>query len=136
MGELSHPADLQINLDRVSHAITEMRMDGNNVVGKMKLLKTPCGDIARAIMEGGVRLGVSSRGTGSVGSDGRVSGFQFLTVDVVSVPSAPNAHPDLVREAIETTKIITLAEAAQHDEAAQKYLKSEIKKFLKSIITK
>jgi hypothetical protein len=136
MGELSHPNDLIINLDRVSHAITEMHIDGNNVVGKMKLLNTPCGNIAKGIMEGGVRLGVSSRGTGSVGSNGRVSGFQFVTMDVVSTPSAQQAHPNLVREATEDTKILTLAEAAQHDPAAQKFLRSEIKKFLHSIITK
>lgn len=134
MGELSHPNHLTIDLDRVSHAITEMRMDGSNVVGKMKLLNTPSGQIARGIMEGGVRLGVSSRGSGSVGTDGRVKGFSFLTVDVVSTPSASQAYPDLVREAQENTKIVTLAEAMVNDPKAQKYLRAEIKKFLRSII--
>ena len=133
-GELNHPNHLQIDLDRVSHAITEMRMDGPNVIGKMRLLNTTPGNTARAIMEGGVRLGVSSRGSGSVGNDGRVSGFQFLTVDIVSNPSAPGARPDLVREAMENQKIQTLAEAVCHDEKAQKYLRMEIKKFLRAII--
>ena len=136
MGELNHPNHLQIDLDRVSHAITEMKMDGNNVVGKMRLLNTPCGQTARAIMEGGVRLGVSSRGSGSVEPTGRVKGFQFVTVDIVSTPSAPDAHPNLVREALEDKKIMTLSEAVCHDPAAQKYLRLEIKKFLRNIIDK
>lgn len=136
LGELNHPSHLNIDLDRASHAITEMRMDGTNVVGKMKLLNTPCGNIARGILEGGVRLGVSSRGSGAVGNDGRVKGFSFLTIDIVSSPSAQNAYPDLVHEALETPKIITLAEAMVHDKAAQKYLRIEIKKFLRSIIEK
>jgi len=135
MGELQHPDNIKINLEKVSHAITEMRMDGNNVVGKMKLLNTPTGNIAKAIMEGGVRLGVSSRGTGSVGTDGRVSGFSFVTVDIVDNPSAPDARPNLVREAQENTKIVTLAEIVVEDKSAQKYLEKEVKKFLLSIIT-
>lgn len=136
LGELQHPDNIAINLQNVSHAITEMRMDGNNVVGKMKLLNTPSGNIARAIMEGGVRLGVSSRGTGSVGNDGRVSGFQFVTVDIVSQPSAPNAYPDLVRESLENKKIVTLAEAVVEDRNAQKYLEKEIKSFLRILMSK
>lgn len=111
-----------------------MRLDGNNVVGKMKLLNTPTGNIARAILEGGVRLGVSSRGSGSVDSTGTVNGFNFLTVDIVHTPSAPNARPSLVYESLENQKIVTLAEAVVHDDAAQKYLRAEIKKFLRSII--
>ena len=134
MGQLNHPADLQINPYEVSHAITEMRMDGNAVVGKMKLLNTPAGNIVKGILEGGVRLGVSSRGTGSVGSDGRVSGFSFLTVDVVSTPSGPGCYPNLVREALETPKIVTLAEALIDDSKAQKYFTKEMKKFLATII--
>ena len=136
MGELNHPDTLHVNPYNASHAITEMRMDGNNVVGKMKLLNTPAGNIARGIMEGGVRLGVSSRGTGAVDNIGMVSGFQFVTVDIVSTPSAPDAYPNLVREAQENTKIVTLAEALVHDPKAQQYFEKEIKKFLKSFITK
>lgn len=134
LGELNHPADLHLNPYNASHCITELRLDGNNVVGKMKLLNTPAGNIVKGILEGGVRLGVSSRGTGSVGSDGRVSGFNFVTVDVVSQPSAPEAYPNLVREAIETPKIVTLAEAVIEDDKAQKYFEKEMKKFLAAII--
>jgi len=134
MGELQHPDNIKINLANVSHAITEMKMDGSNVVGKMKILNTPTGNIARAILEGGVRLGVSSRGTGSVDNIGKVSGFQFVTVDIVDNPSAPDARPNLVRESLENTKIISLAEAVVDDRDAQKYLQSEVKKFLRQLL--
>jgi hypothetical protein len=109
-------------------------MDGSNVVGKMKLLNTPSGQIAKAILEGGVRLGVSSRGTGSVGADGKVSGFSFVTVDIVDNPSAPDARPNLVRESLENQKIVTLAEIVVEDKSAQKHLEKEIRKL--SIVTK
>jgi hypothetical protein len=132
-GELNHPSDLQINLERVSHVITEMRMDGLNAIGKAKLLNTPTGNIAKALLEGGVRLGVSSRGTGAV-NEGVVSDFQFVTVDIVSDPSAPSAYPDMVRESVENTKILTLAEAVVHDDTAQKYLQKEIQSFIKMVM--
>lgn len=122
MGELNHPDTLSIDLNNVSHAITEMSMSGNDVVGRMKLLNTPKGQIARAIMEGGVRLGVSSRGTGSVNESGDVSGFTFLTMDIVSVPSAPEALPDLVYESLNSKKIVSLAESVVHDKKAQSHL--------------
>lgn len=131
-GELNHPDNLSIDLKNVSHAITEIRMDGNDAVGKIKLLNTPSGQIARAIMEGGVRLGVSSRGTGNVTNEGFVSDFNFVTIDIVSNPSAPNAYPNMVREAIENKKVMTLAEAVVHDEAAQKYFKKAMMEFLNS----
>lgn len=133
MGELEHPNSLQINLANVSHAITEMKMDNNRVIGKMRILNTPAGNIVKGIMEGGVKLGVSSRGTGSVSPDGRVKGFNFTTVDVVSTPSGPGCYPNLVREAQENQKIVTLAEAVVSDEKAQKYFKKEIAKFLQAI---
>jgi hypothetical protein len=98
MGELNHPDTLTINLANVSHAITEIAMDGNNAVGKMKLLNTPAGNIAKGIIEGGVRLGVSSRGTGNVNEGGDVSDFSFVTMDIVSQPSAPDAYPNVVAE--------------------------------------
>jgi hypothetical protein len=132
-GELNHPNDLQINLERVSHIITEMRMDGNNAIGKMKLLNTPMGVIAKNLLDGGLKLGVSSRGSGSV-VEGTVQGFNFLTVDIVSTPSAPDAYPQSIRESLEMakngSKVQTLAEAVIHDKAAQKYLAKEIKAFI------
>lgn len=133
MGELNHPDTLSINLDRVSHVITEAWMDGNNAMGKMKLVNTPCGNIAKALIEGGVRLGVSSRGTGNVNEGGQVNGFIFTTMDIVSQPSAPSAYPDAVMEALGTKKVMSLAEAVVHDKAAQTYFKKEILSLLEAI---
>ncbi len=134
MGELDHPQTLSINLDRVSHVITEMKMDGANAVGKAKMLNTPMGNIARELINSGVSLGVSSRGAGTVNESGGVSGFQFVTVDIVAQPSAPNAYPTTVYESLELARnghnILDLAEAVKHDDAAQDYLKKEIMKWL------
>lgn len=135
-GELNHPNDLQINLERVSHIITEMKMSGNNAIGKMKLLNTPMGIIAKNLLDGGLKLGVSSRGSGAV-VEGKVNGFQFLTVDIVSTPSAPDAYPQSIRESLEMAKngnvVTTLAEAVLHDIAAQKYLTREINAFIQAL---
>ena len=69
-GELDHPQTLNINLDRISHVITELKMDGNNAVGRAKLLDTPMGKIAKELINSGVRIGVSSRGAGTVSESG------------------------------------------------------------------
>ena len=90
MGELDHPQTLTINLDRVSHLITNLDMQGSNAIGKAKMLNTPMGNIARELVSSGVALGVSSRGAGTVNESGGVSGYQFVTVDIVAQPSAPN----------------------------------------------
>jgi hypothetical protein len=131
-GELNHPDNLQINLERVSHVITEMKMDGNNAVGKAKLLNTPLGNLVRNLVEGGVRLGVSSRGSGDV-NEGTVSGFQFVTMDVVSTPSAPDAYPNLVTEAQGEKKIMSLAEAVCEDPKAQAHLTKAILDFIQAL---
>lgn len=136
LGELNHPDNLSINLANVSHAITEIRMDGNNAIGKMKLLNTPAGNIAKAILEGNVRLGVSSRGTGNVNESGEVSDFSLVTVDIVSTPSAPDAYPSLVSEALENKKILTLAEAVVHDQKAQEFFKKEMTNFISNFFAK
>lgn len=134
MGELDHPQSLQINLDRVSHVITEMWIRDSNAYGKAKLLNTPMGAIAQEIIKNGLKIGVSSRGAGNVNEGGNVSGFQFSTVDLVAHPSAPSAYPNSVYESLEMAKngrqILTLAEAMKHDETAQKYFKREILKWL------
>lgn len=133
-GELDHPQSLTINLDRISHVITEMRMEGNNAYGKAKLLDTPMGSIAKKLVQSGVRLGVSSRGAGTVTESGGVDGFQFVTVDIVAQPSAPGAMPDTVYESLQNSihgvKALTLAQQMQQDPAAQKFFKKEILKFL------
>lgn len=133
-GELDHPDKLTINLDRVSHAITELHMQGNNVIGKAKLLPTPMGQIAKTLLESGVRYGVSSRGSGTVSESGDVSSFAFVTVDLVATPSAPDAMPSSIYESLDSSQhgknALKLSEFVIHDEAAQKYLKREIMKFI------
>lgn len=133
LGELNHPEGLSVDLKNASHSIVEMRMDGNNAIGKMKILNTPSGNIVRGITEGGVRLGVSSRGTGNVNESGEVSGFDMVTIDIVYQPSAPDAFPNVVYEALGNKKVMTLAEAVTHDPKAQDYFKKEMKTFLESI---
>jgi hypothetical protein len=135
LGELDHPQSLTINLDRVSHVITDLWMNGNDAYGKAKIIEdTPTGAIAKALIKAGVRLGVSSRGAGNVNESGIVTGFNFITVDIVANPSAQNAYPNSVYESIEHAQngkeILSLAESIQHDDAAQKYFKREIMKFL------
>ena len=129
-GELDHPQTLTINMDRVSHVIKELHMDGNNAVGKAELLDTPMGQIAKTLAESGARYGVSSRGTGDVGTDGMVNGFNFVTCDLVITPSAPGAMPDPLYESLQQDakgrQIMTLAEAVKNDPKAQEFLKKEI----------
>lgn len=126
LGECDHPQELQIHLDRVSHKITDMWMDGQNGYGKLQILPTPCGQIVRTLLESGQKLGVSSRGSGNVNDDGEVSDFDMLTVDIVAKPSAPNAYPVPMYEAIMNRKhgykTHELAEAVKHDASAQKHL--------------
>ena len=134
-GELDHPQTLTINLDRISHVITEMDMNGSNAMGRAKLLDTPMGLIAQELVNSGVRLGVSSRGAGAVNESGGVSGFNFVTVDIVAQPSAPGAVPNSIYESLMSNvhgrETVNLAHQLREDEAAQKYFKEEIKKFLR-----
>lgn len=136
-GELDHPQELQIHLDRVSHQIVKMWMDGPNGMGKLKLLPTPCGQIAKTLLESGVKLGVSSRGSGNVDSLGNVSDFEMLTVDIVAKPSAPSAYPVPVYEALQHHRfgkdINHLAESVRHDELAQKYLKESLLRWVNEL---
>lgn len=132
LGEVDHPEGLNINLDRVSHMITEMWMDGPNGYGKMKILPTPMGNLVKTMLEAGVKLGVSSRGSGNVSEDGsgEVSDFEIITVDCVAQPSAPGAYPTAIYEHMMNTrggmKAYELAEAAKYDQKAQKYLKESL----------
>lgn len=136
-GELNHPANLQVDLNNVSHIITEMWMDGNDAYGKARIITGhPKGQIVKAIIDAGGKLGVSSRGSGNV-NEGIVSDFNLVTVDIVATPSAPNAFPKHVMEALgDSTKIQSLAEYACQDPVAQKYLKAEITKFFETLLRK
>jgi len=132
LGEVDHPEGLTVNLDRVSHMITEVWMDGPNGYGKMKILPTPMGQLVRTMLENGVKLGVSSRGSGNVSEDGNghVSDFEIITVDVVAQPSAPGAYPTPIYEHLMNTrggyKAYKLAQATKNDVKAQKYLKESL----------
>ena len=130
LGEVDHPEGLNINLDRVSHMITDMWMEDNNGYGKMKILPTPMGQLVKTMLESGVKLGVSSRGSGEVNESGDVSGFEIITVDVVAQPSAPGAYPTPIYEHLMNArggyKAYELAQATKHDPKAQKYLKESL----------
>ena len=131
-GELGHPTSPTINLDRVSHMITEMWMDGPNGYGKLKILPTPMGSLVKTMLENGVKLGVSSRGSGNVKEDGpgEVSDFEIITVDVVAQPSAPGAYPTPIYEHLMNArggyKAYELAQATKNDTKAQRYLKESL----------
>lgn len=137
LGEVDHPDDLKINLDRVSHMITEMWMDGPNGFGKLKILPTPMGNLVKTMLESGVKLGVSSRGSGDVDSNGQVSGFEIVTVDVVAQPSAPNAYPTAIYEGLLNMKhghrILDIARDASVDAKVQKYLKEAVTALIKDL---
>jgi hypothetical protein len=138
MGEVDHPDDLKINLDRVSHIIVSMWMDGPNGFGKLKILPTPMGNLVRTMLESGVKLGVSSRGSGNVNeANGHVSDFEIVTVDVVAQPSAPNAYPKAIYEGLMNMKyghrVFEMAKEAGEDSKVQRYLKSEVVKLIKDL---
>jgi len=137
MGELDHPEELQINLDRVSHIITEMHCDDANGIGKLKIIDTPMGNIARALLKAGAKLGVSSRGSGNVNESGRVSDFDIVTVDIVAQPSAPDAYPKTIYESLFNMRggavLHDIAAAVNHDNRAEKHLVNEIHKLIKEL---
>ena len=137
LGEVDHPQDLKINLDRVSHMITKMWMDGPNGYGKLKILPTPMGQLIQSMLESGVKLGVSSRGSGEVDSGGKVQGFEIITVDVVAQPSAPGAYPTPVYEhLINNTggyKAYQIAQEVQGDPKAQQYIAESLMKIIKGL---
>lgn len=106
LGELGHPAGPTVNADRVSHLIVEMKRDKNDFIGKAKVLSTPMGEIVKNFIDEGVKIGVSTRGLGSVkaGKDGIMevqNDFHLSTVDIVTDPSAPNAFVNGIMENVE-----------------------------------
>ena len=105
VGELNHPEGPTVNLDKVSHLITQLEWKGNDVVGKAQILDTPMGQIVKGLLEGGVQLGVSTRGMGSLESKGGVNyvrdDFILNTVDIVQDPSAPAAFVNGIMEGVE-----------------------------------
>ena len=103
LGELGHPDGPSINLDKVSHKIESLRAEGNNFIGRAKILDTPMGNIAKSLLDEGVSLGVSSRGMGSLRKEGNTNivqdDFMLATAaDIVADPSAPDAFVDGIME--------------------------------------
>lgn len=138
LGEVDHPDDLKVNLDRVSHMITQMWMDGPNGYGKMKILPTPMGKLVETMLQSGVKLGVSSRGSGNVDeSTGNVTDFEIVTVDVVAQPSAPNAYPTAIYEGLLNMeggqKLLEIAASARENSRVQKYLSDGIAKLIRDL---
>jgi hypothetical protein len=140
LGEVDHPDDLKINLDRVSHMIVNMWMDGPNGYGKLKILPTPMGNLVSTMLESGVKLGVSSRGSGNVNDmNGRVSDFEIVTVDIVAQPSAPNAYPKAIYEGLMNMKgghrVLENLKGSKLDKDAQvqKYLKESVVNLIKEL---
>jgi len=137
LGECDHPPELTVNVDRVSHIIENMWMDGPNGFGKLKIVPTPMGNIIRTLIESGATLGVSSRGSGEVDSSGKVSNYEIITVDIVAQPSAPDAYPKAIYEGLMNMRggyqTWQLAQGVQQDKTAQKYLSKEIVKFIREL---
>jgi len=138
LGEVDHPDDLKINLDRVSHMVTEMWMDGPNGYGKLKVLPTPMGNLVKTMLESGVKLGVSSRGSGNVReASGDVSDFEIVTIDIVAQPSAPDAYPTAIYEGLLNMRgghrVLEVAAEVRENQKAQKYLKESILRLIKDL---
>lgn len=143
VGELSHPDSGEINPDRAAILITDLHMDGNLGMGKAKVLSTPCGKILESLLNDGVRMGVSSRGTGNLGKDNVVcEDFNLLTIDAVYMPSAQVAYSDAIYESIQSTVKWVLDEKSglliekkeDISKAAEKFNKTVDKEGSKAIV--
>jgi ABC-type phosphate transport system ATPase subunit len=138
LGEVDHPDDLKINLDRVCHSVEGMWMEGDTGCGKLKILPTPMGELIKTLLTSGIKLGVSSRGSGNVDDKtGHVSDFEIVTIDVVAQPSAPNAYPKAIYESLMNMKyghrLLEVAKEAGEDNKVQKYLKNEVVKLIREL---
>ena len=138
LGEVDHPDDLKINLDRVCHSVEGMWMDGDTGCGKLKILPTPMGELIKTLLTSGVKLGVSSRGSGNVDDrTGHVSDFEIVTIDVVAQPSAPNAYPKAIYESMMNMKyghrLLEVAREAGEDSKVHRYLKNEVVKLIRDL---
>jgi len=137
LGEADHPENLTINLERVSHMIEDMWMDGPNGIGQLKIMPTPMGKIVTTLLESGCKLGVSSRGSGNVADGGNVQDFEIITVDIVAQPSAPDAYPKAIYEGLWNMrggqKLYGLGRDSMFDPRAEKFLASEITKLISEL---
>jgi hypothetical protein len=133
MGELGHPEGPQLNLERVSHLIKELRVDGNDIYGKAKILDTPYGKIVKDLVKEGVRIGVSSRGMGSLKQKNGINevqdDFNLAAVDIVADPSAPDAFVQGIMEGKEwvwENGILTAKTVEAHQKHIRRASKSDL----------
>lgn len=129
LGELNHPQGPQINADRVSHLITEMKRDGSNFIGKAKILSTPMGEIVKTFIEEGVRIGVSTRGLGSVKQTNEgimevQDDFHLATVDIVTDPSGPDCFVNGIME--NTQYFYDIASGTWKAQQLQEYIEETV----------
>jgi len=127
MGELDHPPEPTINLDRISHVITDLKMEDNIGYGVAKLLNTPMGKIAKALVDDGIQLGMSTRGVGTLDGDMVKDDYKLITVDIVADPSAPTAFVEGVLE----NKNYMMSDSGEIVEAAVKQLHADMDKATK-----
>lgn len=134
LGEVDHPDTLNLNIDRVSHTIEKMWMEGSDGYGKLRIIPTPMGNIIKVLLENKIKLGVSSRGSGEVDHQGKVRGFEIVTVDIVANPSAPDAYPRMVYESLMNMRggqvMLETAKYAHVDNTAQRVLARDIKRLI------
>ena len=128
VGELEHPETQKINPDRAAILITDLHMDGDFAVGKARVLKTPCGITLEGLIRGGVHMGVSSRGTGSLDNEGNVlPDFSLITIDSVLQPSCPDAYVEAVNEStqwvLDESTNLYIERKIRVDEANKKFNK-------------
>lgn len=137
LGEVDHPDTLNLNIDRVSHCIEEMWMQGSDGYGKLRIIPTPMGNIIKTLLENGIKLGVSSRGSGEVDHESKVRGFEIVTVDIVANPSAHDAYPKMVYESLmnmnKGSQIIETARYANIENSAKRHLANEIKSLISEL---
>ena len=128
VGELEHPDSQKINTDRAAILITDLHMDGDFAMGKARVLKTPCGITLEGLIKGGVHMGVSSRGTGSLDNEGNVmNDFSLITIDSVMTPSCPDAYVEAVNEStqwvLDESTNLYIERKVRVDEANRKFNK-------------
>lgn len=139
VGELDHPEEPTINLDRISHLITELTMDGKYAVGKAKIMGgqdgTPCGKIVESLLRNGVSLGVSSRGVGSLKGNTVNEDFGLVTVDIVADPSAPDAYVNGIMESKEyiLNEGVYVPKLEQNYERFEKVIASDSRKIRQAV---
>lgn len=137
MGECDHPEGLNINLDRGTHLIHEMKMVGNDGHARIEIIPVGLGEQLYTFVKHGYRPGVSSRGSGNVDSSGKVSDFDIITIDIVNNPSAPDAYPSPIFEgynkAFHDHETVKLVESIRRDPKAQKFLQKEVLRIIKNL---